>query len=225
MGKAGTDLSHRDLYATRFSDADARRKDVVWREIAQWLAPYVQEPVLDVGCDRGHFIRNVTGERWAADVRDVGHLLDGIRFVQSDGLALDKVLPLAYYSTVFMSNYLEHLRSRDDVSAQLMVAQRLLRPGGRLIVLQPNIRLVGAAYWDFIDHHVALTEHSLVEAATNAGFVTERLIVRFLPYTTKGRLPGLPWLVRLYLRSPVLWRWFAGQTLYIGVAGGDQPGA
>ena len=56
-------------------------------------------------------------------------------------------------------------------------------------MLQPNIRLTGAAYWDFIDHKVALTERSLVEAAELCGFETERLIKRFLPYTTKSRLP------------------------------------
>jgi hypothetical protein len=190
----------------------------VWREIANWLQPYLAGPILDIGCDRGHFIRNVDGERWAADVRDMRDELDDITFVQSTGLALNRVLPLGYFSTIFMSNYLEHLRSRDDVVAQLQVAHQLLRRGGRVIILQPNIRLVGPAYWDFIDHHVALTERSLVEAATNAGFATERLVVRFLPYTTKGRLPQAPWLVWAYLRLPFLWRFLGGQTLYIGRA-------
>ena len=72
-----------------------------------------------------------------------------------------------------MSNYLEHLPSGDAVIAQLEVARRLLKPGGRVLVLQPNIRLVGAAYWDFIDHKVALTEKSLVEAGELAGLETE----------------------------------------------------
>ena len=62
--------------------------------------------------------------------------------------------PNDYFDLVFMSNYLEHLDTADSVIEQLRVARRLLRAGGRVIVLQPNIKLVGGAYWDFIDHRV-----------------------------------------------------------------------
>ena len=58
---------------------------------------------------------------------------------------------------------------------QLRVAAKLLRPGGHLIVLQPNVRLVGPRYWDFIDHRVALTERSLLEAAELAHLRTVEL--------------------------------------------------
>ena len=83
-------------------------------------------------------------------------------------------------------------------------------------MLQPNIRFVGQHYWDFIDHHVALTERSLVEAAELAGLRTVKLVPRFLPYTTKGRLPSSPALVRAYLRFPPAWWLLGKQTLYVG---------
>lgn len=102
---------------------------------------------------------------------------------------------------------------------QLRVAHRLLRPGGRVIVLQPNIRLVGGAYWDFIDHRVALTE-SLVEAGELAGLRAVAVLTRFLPYSTKGCLPVHPLLVRAYLRFPPAWWLFGRQTLYVAEAGG-----
>ena len=117
-----------------------------------------------------------------------------------------------------MSNYLEHLDSGDAVIEQLRVAAQLLRPGGRVIVLQPNIRLVGAHYWDFIDHRVALTERSVLEAAELAGLRTSELITRFLPYSTKGRLPAHPALVRAYLSFRPAWRLMGKQTLYVGEA-------
>lgn len=85
-----------------------------------------------------------------------------------------------------------------------------------MIVLQPNIRLIDDTYWDFIDHNAALTERSLVEAATLAGLTTVRLITRFLPYTTKSRLPQHPLLVRMYLRFPLAWRILGKQTLWVG---------
>jgi SAM-dependent methyltransferase len=208
------------VYASRFEDPDVSAKDKVWVEIAHYLQRFVDAgaPVLDMACDRGYFIRNIeTGEKWASDVRDVSDSLPKeVHFVQANGLTLGTSIPNAHFGTVFMSNYLEHLASGEQVIEQLRVAFDLLRPGGRVVILQPNIRLVGPAYWDFIDHKVALTERSLLEAATVVGFETERVIVRFLPYTTKSRLVPNPLLVRLYLRMPFFWRFFAGQTLYVG---------
>ena len=114
-------------------------------------------PVLDLACDRGHFIRAIqASERWATDIRDMRASLPAdVRFVQASGLELDAVMPPAHFGTVFMSNYLEHLESSEAVIEQLRGRARLLAPGGRVVVLQPNIRLVGARYWDFIDHRVA----------------------------------------------------------------------
>ena len=140
-----------------------------------------------------------------------------VRFVHASALELEsEVAERQRFGTIFMSNYLEHLYSRDVVVEQLRVAARLLLPGGHLIVLQPNVRLVGQRYWDFIDHHVALTERSLEEAAELADLRTVKLIPRFLPYSTKGRLPSHPLLVRAYLRFPPAWWLLGKQTLYVG---------
>jgi SAM-dependent methyltransferase len=208
-----------DVYGERFSDAEAAAKDGLWREVVRYLARFIppQSAVLDVACDRGYFIRHVVArERWATDLRDMSaDVGPGIEFVQADGLALLDHLPASHFDVVFMSNYLEHLANPEAVTTQLAVARDLLRPGGRVVILQPNIRLTGGAYWDFIDHKVALTDRSLAEAAEIAGLVTERVIVRFLPYTTKGRTEVPPWVVRAYLRLPIAWRFLGQQTLFI----------
>jgi SAM-dependent methyltransferase len=207
------------IYDQRFGDANARAKDRIWTEIAGYLQRWVpgDARVLDVACDIGYFIRHIKAqERWATDVRDVSSSLGpDVHFVQSDGLALSEVLPHDHFDVVFVSNYLEHLPGPDAVIAQLKEIRAVTKPDGRLIVLQPNIRYVGAAYWDFIDHRVALTEHSLVEAAQTAGFEVEHLVPRFLPYTTKSRMPQASWLVRAYLRAPLAWRVMGKQTLLV----------
>ena len=206
------------IYERRFSDAEAVEKHALWRVICRHLQRYIAEDstVLDLACDRGYFIENITaGERWATDVRDVSaYLSDDIRFVQADGLTLNRVLPPAAFDVVFMSNYLEHLSSGDVVVQQLRVVRDLLRPGGQAIILQPNVRLLGGAYWDFIDHKVALTERSLAEAAELAGLHTVKVIKRFLPYTTKSRLPQSPLMVRAYLAFRPAWYLLGKQTLY-----------
>lgn len=212
-----------ELYEARFDEREVSAKDAVWREIVRYLQRYIdpEAPVLDLGCDRGHFIRWVTAaERWATDLRDMrGALPDDVQFVQASGLELAARLPAARFGTIFMSNYLEHLDSSDAVIDQLRIAAGLLRPGGRVIVLQPNIRLVGPRYWDFIDHRVALTERSLLEAAELAGLGTVDLITRFLPYSTKGRLPTAPALVRAYLAFRPAWWLMGKQTLFVGERG------
>jgi SAM-dependent methyltransferase len=208
------------IYETRFSRDDAAAKDAVWAEICAYLQRFVvpDAPVLDVAADRGHFIRNIrAGERWATDIRDVReNLTEDIHFVQVSGTAMSGALPNDHFGTVFMSNYLEHLADSDVVVEQLRQAHAVCRPGGRLVVLQPNIRLVGGSYWDFLDHRTALTEKSLREAAELVGFATRHLITRFLPFTTKSRLPQAPGLVRLYLRFPAAWLLLGKQTLYVG---------
>lgn len=208
------------IYGRRFPAETAGRKDALWKEIGAHLQRYVPESgrVLDVACDRGDFIRNVgAAEKWATDLRDVSSDLPAdVRFIQANGLELDAKLPNDYFDLVFLSNYLEHLPGSGAVIRQLEVAHKLLRSGGGVLILQPNIRLTGQAYWDFIDHSVALTERSLAEAAEIAGFRHEVVRVHFLPYTTKGRLPNHPILVRAYLAFPPAWRLFGKQTLYLG---------
>lgn len=209
-----------ELYEGRFSDREVRAKLEIWREIVAYLSRWIDpnEAVLDIACDRGYFLRWVHArQRWGSDIRDMRASLPAdVRFVHASALELESEVGTQRFGTIFMSNYLEHLFSRDVVVEQLRVAARLLLPGGHLIVLQPNIRYVGQRYWDFIDHHVALTDRSLVEAAELASLQTVKLVPRFLPYSTKGRLPTNPMLVRAYLRFPPAWRLLGKQALYIG---------
>ncbi len=209
-----------DVYHQRFHTVDDSLRRDVWLEVGRYLQRFVHPSarVLDIGSDVGLFLESLqAGEKVATDVRDMSARQPaGVRFIQSDSLALGDVLPHDHFDAVLMSNFLEHLPSGVHVIEQLRVAHQLLRRGGRVIILQPNIRLTGAAYWDFIDHKTALTERSLVEATTLAGFTTETLIKRFLPYTTKSRLPRSRWLVRTYLSIRPAWWLLGQQTLYVG---------
>lgn len=214
----------KEVYDLRFDERDRAAKDAIWRELGRFFQRYIKPDgkVIDIACDAGYFIRNVhAAERWATDIRPVGDELPrDVRFVRASGLELDSVVPNDYFDLAFFSNYLEHLPSTEAVLEQLRVAHALLKPGGRVLILQPNIRLVGGSYWDFIDHQTALTEKSLAEAARMSGFRTEQVIARFLPYTTKSRLPQSPALVRAYLAFPPAWLLFGKQTLYVG----EKPG-
>jgi SAM-dependent methyltransferase len=216
------------VYRARFRDIDPARRQAMWREICAYLQRFVPRDAagLDLGCDTGEFIANIAAsERWAADMRDVRAALPpDVRFVQADGADLGQHLPAHHFDVVFLSNYLEHLASGEVVVEQLRVVRNLLKPGGAAMVLQPNIRLVGGAYWDFIDHRVALTDKSLAEAAAAVGLVPRTVITRFLPFTTTGRLPTHPWLVRAYLHFPPAWWLLGKQTLFIAERPAETSG-
>jgi SAM-dependent methyltransferase len=210
----------KEVYEQRFNHEDQAGKEAIWRELGRFLQRYIKPDarVVDIACDLGYFIRNIrAADRWATDIRDVGGSLpNDVNFVGASGLDLAEVLPNNHFDVAFFSNYLEHLPSTEAVLQQLKVTYSILRPGGIVLILQPNIRLIGGAYWDFIDHQTALTEKSLAEAAVMAGFKTKKVIARFLPYTTKSRFPQHPLLVRAYLNFPPAWLFLGKQTLYIG---------
>jgi SAM-dependent methyltransferase len=121
---------------------------------------------------------------------------------------------------VFMSNFLEHLPDKQLVLDTFVEARRILRAGGRILILQPNIRFVGGEYWDFFDHHTPLTDRSLVEALDITGFEVTRCIPRFLPYTTRSALPQHPMLVKLYLHVPLAWKILGKQAFVVGTVPG-----
>jgi SAM-dependent methyltransferase len=181
--------------------------------------------VLDVGAGFCEFINHIVSRRRIAvdpGPETARRAAPGVEVVA--GLATD-LSPVAdaTVDVVFASNVFEHLGGKGDLLASLAEIRRVLRPGGRLLILQPNIRLVGGAYWDFFDHHLPLTERSLAEALLLADLRPVETRVRFLPYTTKGRLPAHPWLVRLYLwLRPAQWL-LGRQTWMVAEKGAGGP--
>ena len=211
-------MSEDAIYRRRFDEQDRRLRKELWAVICSYLQRYVppSSALLEIGCGDGEFIRNMPArERWAADLREIpDDLPEAIRYVQADGLKLREYVPEGHYDRIFMSNYLEHLLSPDDVIEQLRVVHDLLAPGGQVIILQPDIALIGGAYWDFIDHRVPITRQSLTEALELAGMRPVEVIPRFLPYTTKGRLPTSARLAELYLRLRPAW-WLLGKQMLV----------
>ena len=119
------------------------------------------------------------------------------------------------FDVAFVRKFLEHLNNSAEILAPLSALHRLLKPNGRLIILQPNFALLGAKYFDFIDHKTILTDVSLLEALTLTGYNIVKFKRRFLLYTSKSSLPRAPWLVRLYLRLPIIQFLLGRQTLVI----------
>jgi SAM-dependent methyltransferase len=175
--------------------------------------------VVDIGAGYCEFINNIRcARKIAVDLNpEVRRRANPDVEVLNESCTAIASLPAASVDVVFMSNFLEHLPDKALVLETFREARRLLRPGGRVIVLQPNIRFLYAEYWDFFDHHTPLSDRSLVEGLQLAGLAPTLVIPRFLPYTTKSRLPKAPWLIRAYLRVPLAWRILGKQALVVAV--------
>ena len=82
-------------------------------------------------------------------------------------------------------------------------------------MLGPNIRFIPGSYWDYWDHHVAISDQSIAEILTLTGFNVTQNIDRFLPYTMSNtRNPPL-FFVQLYLKMRFVWPFLGKQFLVI----------
>jgi SAM-dependent methyltransferase len=174
--------------------------------------------VLDLGAGFGEFLRHIRcARRVAVDIERLsGRVLPpGTEEVFAPSHQLAAHVPPDSIDVVFCSNFFEHLPDKATFLATLGQIRQVLRPGGRLLALQPNIRFVGGAYWDFVDHHLPLTDRTLVEACESIGYEIVEVIPKFLPYTTRSALPQSAWLVRCYLAVRPAWWLLGKQTWFV----------
>lgn len=209
------------LYQRRFADISQRRRAALWEVLCRVsLQPFVgpKDTVVDLGAGFCEFINAIRcGDKIAVDAKPSVRELagPGVRVLTGEIPGVLAPIPDASVNVVFCSNFFEHLRDKPQLLEVLAAVRRMLVPGGRVMVIQPNIRYAYKEYWDFFDHHVALSHESLAEALGIAGFEIEVVWPRFLPYTTRSRVPQHPWMLRLYLALPPLQRLFGKQMLVV----------
>jgi SAM-dependent methyltransferase len=208
----------RAIYENRFAAA-AQDRVMVWQVLAhEFFQRWVPQEgtVLDLGAGYCEFINAIAARRKIAiDLNPSTPRMaaPGVEVIAQD-VAVEWPVQENSVDAVFTSNFLEHLPNTDVLVSALGEAYRVLRPGGRLIAMGPNIRFCFNVYWDFIDHHLALSDRSVSEALRLVGFEVERVTPRFLPFTMTGRRPR-KFLLQTYLRLPLLWRIFGQQFLVI----------
>jgi ubiquinone/menaquinone biosynthesis C-methylase UbiE len=204
----------RGYFETRLAPDVNRR--AVWGHICRYLSRWIpaDSDVLELGagwCDFANLVQarsvcamdiDAVVKRAAADHvhAEVGDCADLSRF------------PDASFDVVFASNLLEHLE-RPTASRLLSESRRVLRPSGRLILLQPNFRLNPGGYFDDYTHVAIYTDKSLGDYLTASGWKVQHVAAKFLPLTMKSKGSRLTFLVPWYLRSPI--KPLAGQMLVV----------
>ncbi len=215
MAQHATPGTYRPGYFETRLSANPNRT-TIWTHICAYLERWIgpNDDVLELGagwCDFSNLIRgrsvtavdleSVVLSAAAAHVKAVVGDCTDLHIFEDDA-----------FDVVFASNLLEHLE-RPQSDALLAEARRVLRPGGRLILLQPNFRLQPGRYFDDFTHVAIFTDQSLSDYLASGGWDVDYVAARFLPLTMKSRASGLSFLVPLYLRSPL--KPLAGQMLVV----------
>ncbi|MEG4813583.1 methyltransferase domain-containing protein [Microcoleus sp. K5-D4] len=205
------------LYANRFDSRQLQAKVALWKVlIDEFLQEYVppESTVLDIGGGYCEFINQIRAKKkYLIDLNPDSKLLahPDVKVLNIDVLTFDDKSALSeQFDRIFISNFFEHLRNKEELIQIISFCFEGLKPGGSLLVVQPNFKYSFKEYYDFIDHQLPITHLSLQELLQTVGFKIDLIIPRFLPFSTKGR-PASPWLLKVYLKLPFLWRFLGGQ--------------
>jgi hypothetical protein len=213
------------LYGTRFAEPEILlKKNKVWQILCKnFFQKFISDEsvVVDIAAGYCEFINNIKAKTKIAFDLNPDTKLFANEDVQviNDSFFNMKAHLRDKADIIFASNIFEHLDTKEQVISAMNIAAMYLKSipcgGGKLVILQPDIQYTGAAYWDFIDHKVALTGEALIEAGTMCGLKVVRRIRRFLPYTTKSKLPQHPFLIWLYLKLMPVSGFFMGQQTFL----------
>ncbi len=202
------------LYEPRFKPHVKIRNDA-WKIFCEMFFQKIIPPdsvVVDIASGYGEFINNIKAKKkFAIDLNQDSktRVSSDVTFFLSSATSMP-MFKDSSVDVVFVSNFLEHL-TKDDIKNTLKEINRILRKGGSLIVMSPNIRYCYDIYWTYFDHITPLDDHCVAEVIQLNNFRIVRVIPRFLPFSFESPLPKSLFLVRLYMLFPLLWNIFGKQ--------------
>ena len=196
--------------------SESAERGPVWQHICRYLERFMLPgaAVLELGAGWCDFSNQIRAARVVAmDIDDVVTAAAGpqVESVVGDCTDLSR-FGSGEFDIIFASNLLEHLQ-RADTERLLDGAARVLRPGGRLILMQPNFRLDPGRYFDDYTHVAIYTDRSLADHLSALGWNIDAVLPRFLPLTLRSKASRLTFHVPAYLRSPI--KPLAGQMLLV----------
>lgn len=139
--------------------------------------------LLEIGCacgflliaarERGFAVEGVEVSTWAA-----AYARDNCALAVHTGCVEALDLPAESFDVVVMADVIEHLL---DPRQTLRHIHRVLRPGGRLLLLTPDVgspaaRLLGPRWWGLLDdHYFYFSRRTLRRFLGEEGFAVERI--------------------------------------------------
>ncbi len=207
------------MYKHIFPDEELNSKEALWKIlIDEILQKYIKnnDTVLDIGGGQCLFINNIKcGKKFANDLNP-----DIKKYANTDVITIqeraDNLSTMSDESidVVFASNFFEHMKDKDELERVIVEIRRVLTVNGLLLVIQPNIRYAYKEYWDIIDHYIPISDSSLSDLLIINNFNVIKCYPKFMPWSPKHRLSRFQFLLKIYLRVPLLWKIF-GKQLFL----------
>jgi len=192
-------------HQTRF-EHDSRR-ETLWQSLYKYFFKRrirEEDCVIELGAGYCHFINNVVARRriavdlWSempkyarpgveSEVRDVTDL----SFLQDGSVDF-----------AFASNLFEHI-TKEELACVLRQLEEKLSSHGLLCLLQPNYRYAYREYFDDYTHVTVFSHLTMCDFLCAHGYEIVECRPKFTPLTVKSRFKIHPFLIWLYLHSPV----------------------
>jgi SAM-dependent methyltransferase len=202
-----------EYFSSRFIFQNGRKK--VWKAITEHLQKHVDKDgvIIELGPGYCDFINQIVAKRKIAiDIDPIvkNYCNADVEFYNLNVSELN--FPSDSVDVVFASNVLEHL---DNSQLEILSTKLLeiLKPGGKLILIQPNYYYAYREYWDDYTHIKAFSHRSLSDFLKSKNFKIEKVKKRFLPFSFYSILPKTYILTKFYLSLP--YQPFAKQMLVI----------
>lgn len=207
-----------DIYRLRFSTHLEFRRQM-WRILCEdFFQKYIPEDSVFLELAPGYceFINVLKArEKYGIDINPdcSGHAGTGVNIIQGNCEDLSHFED-GSLDVIFASNLLEHL-TRESIVNTFKECFRCLKKGGRLMLLQPNIRYLASNYWQFWDHVTPIDDRAIKELSEVLGFSDFWSKSRFIAFTAKGlTTPFVLILLKIYLRLPFL-HYLVGKQSFI----------
>ncbi len=210
-------MEPKDIYTRRLGGDIKFRKEMYKILCDDFFQKYIPSSatVMDIGAGYCELINAIKAKRKIAlDINpDIKKYADrNVKVIVANSTNMKKIKSNSI-DVACMNNFFEHL-SKADIQKTVKEIHRVLKKSGKLLIIQPNIRYCYKDYWMFFDHVTPMDDRSLRELLELNGFKVMESIPKFLPFTTKSRLPKSTSMLRLYLKVPLLWK-ILGKQMFI----------
>jgi len=145
-----------------------------------WPIPPENRHVLDIGCGNCYYLDAIKQKGYEVNGIDLEAAMCSKHIKVCD---FEKKIPYAdaAYDIIFTKSVIEHLRKPENLVSE---AWRLLKPGGKIIVIAPDWKVCWKSFYDDYTHHSPMTIASLKAILEIHGFgsVTSERFYQF-PWT------------------------------------------